>query len=376
MSIKFMDLAAQNREIAERLAPELQAIHAATSYVGGPALAAFEREFAAYLGVEHVVGVGSGSDALRLALLALGIGPGDGVITVPMTFIATAAAIVQAGAVPEFVDVDPSTCNLGPENLRRYLEAGRFRSPNGPRAVIPVDLYGLPCAMEQIVAIARRYKLSVVEDACQAHGARIATGRGWARAGALADAGCFSFYPAKNLGCWGQGGAVATNDERVAVVTARLADHGRTSHYGHEDYGYNAGLDTIQAAVLRAKLEHLDAWNQRRRAIAARYRELLNGSGVLMPEEPPGLESCYHLFTIRSARREAIRAALNAAGIGNGIHYPLPLHLQPACVALGYQPGDFPVSERIAETTVSLPMHPHLTDDEVATVAATVRGAL
>ncbi len=376
MSIKFLDLAAQNREIAQRAARELEALHAATSYVGGPALAAFEREFAAYLGVKYVVGVGSGSDALRLALLALGIGPGDGVITVPMTFIATAAAIVQAGAVPEFVDVDPSTCNLSPDHLCRYLEAGRFRSPNGPRAVIPVDLYGLPCAMDQVAAIAHQYKLLVVEDACQAHGARLSVGGRWVRAGTLADAGCFSFYPAKNLGCWGQGGALATNDERLAAVAARLADHGRTSHYGHEAYGYNARLDTLQAAVLRAKLEHLEDWNRRRRAIAARYRELLNGCGALLPEEPAGLESCYHLFTIRSARRDAIRAALNAAAIGNGIHYPLPLHLQPACAALGYRPGDFPASERIAETTLSLPMHPHLTDDEVATVAAVVRGAL
>src|SRR5579885_2061305 len=193
MSIKFLDLAAQNREIAQRAARELEALHAATSYVGGPALAAFEREFAAYLGVKYVVGVGSGSDALRLALLALGIGPGDGVITVPMTFIATAAAIVQTGAVPEFVDVDPVTCNLSPRALLRYLEAGRFRSPNGPRAIVPVDLYGLPCAIDQIMEIARRFKLMVVEDACQAHGAELKTARGWVKAGSCADAGCFSF---------------------------------------------------------------------------------------------------------------------------------------------------------------------------------------
>ena len=376
MSIKFLDLAAQDREIAGRVEREFHAIRATTSYVGGPAVAAFQQEFARYLGVSHVVGVGSGTDALRLALIALGVGPGDGVITVPMTFIATAAAIAQCGAVAEFIDVDPRTCNLGPQALRSYLEAGRFRSPNGPRAIVPVDLYGLPCAIEQIADIARQHKLLVVEDACQAHGAELKTARGWVKAGTLADAGCFSFYPGKNLGAWGDAGAVATNDERLAAIVSRLSDHGRTSHYGHDAYGYNSRLDTLQAAVVRAKLEHLDAWNRRRREIAARYRELLSSSGVRIPEEPAGFKSCYHLFTIQSSKREAIRAALTDAGIGNGIHYPLPLHLQPACAALGYRPGDFPVSERIAETTLSLPMHPHLTDAEVETVAATVRGAL
>jgi dTDP-4-amino-4,6-dideoxygalactose transaminase len=376
MSIKFLDLAAQDREIAGRVAREFDAIRATTSYVGGPAVAAFQQEFARYLGVPHVVGVGSGTDALRLALMALGIGPGDGVITVPMTFIATAAAIAQCGAVPEFIDVDPTTCNLSPEGLSRYLEAGRFRSPNGPRAVVPVDLYGLPCAIDQIADVARRHKLLVVEDACQAHGAELKTARGWVKAGTLADAGCFSFYPGKNLGAWGDAGAVATNDERMAAIVSRLSDHGRTSHYGHDAYGYNSRLDTLQAAVLRAKLEHLDAWTRRRREIASRYRELLSSTGVRIPEEPAGSRSCYHLFTIQSARREAIRAVLTDAGIGNGIHYPLPLHLQPACAALGYRPGDFPASERVAETTLSLPMHPHLTDAEIETVAAAVRGAL
>jgi dTDP-4-amino-4,6-dideoxygalactose transaminase len=376
MAIKFLDLAAQNREIRDRVAQEFEAIHASTSYVGGPAVAAFEREFARYLGAAHVVGVGSGTDALRLALLALGIGPGDGVITVPMTFIATAEAIVQTGAIPEFVDVDPLTCNLSPQALCRYLETGRSRAPNGPRAIVPVDLYGLPCEMDQIMAIARRFELLVVEDACQAHGARHRNARGWTMAGTLADAGCFSFYPGKNLGAWGEGGAVATNDDRVAQLVAKLRDHGRISHYSHDAYGYNARLDTLQAAVLRAKLEHLEAWNGRRREIAAAYRELLSGSGAQLPAEPADLLSCYHLFTIQSDRRDAIGAALTAADIGNGIHYPLPLHVQPACAALGYRAGDFPVSERIAHTTVSLPMHPHLTRGEVETVAAVVRAAL
>ena len=376
MAIKFLDLKAQDREIAEGVAREFAAIQAITGYVGGPSVAAFQQEFARYLGVAHVIGVGSGTDALRLTFMALGIGPGDGVITPPMTFIATAAAIVQCGAVPELVDVDPATCNISPDAVRRYLEAGRFKSPNGPRAIVPVDLYGLPCAIGQIAGIARDYKLLVVEDACQAHGAEIDTPRGWVRAGTLADAGCFSFYPGKNLGAWGDGGAVATNDDRIAALVARLGDHGRTSHYGHDAFGYNSRLDTLHAAVLRAKLVHLDRWNRRRREIAARYRELLLGSGVRIPEEPAGFRSCYHLFTIQSSRREAIRAALTDAAIGNGIHYPLPLHLQRAGAALGYRHGDFPASERIAETTLSLPMHPHLTDAEVEAVAAAVRGAV
>ena len=192
----------------------------------------------------------------------------------------------------------------------------------------------------------------------------------------MADAGCFSFYPGKNLGAWGEGGAVATGDDRAAALIARLRDHGRLSHYSHDLYGYNARLDSLQAAVLRAKLEHLDAWNQRRRAVAAHYRELLATSGAKIAAEPDRFRSCYHLFTIQSPRREAIRAALDAAGIGNGVHYPLPLHLQPACAGLGYKAGDFPASERIAQTTLSLPMHPHLTAREIETVAAAVAGAL
>ena len=224
--------------------------------------------------------------------------------------------------------------------------------------------------------IARRFKLMVVEDACQAHGAELKTARGWVKAGSCADAGCFSFYPGKNLGAWGDGGAVATNDERAAVLVSKLRDHGRTSHYGHDLFGYNARLDTLQAAVLRAKLAHLEEWNARRREIAARYRQLLGASGLLMPAEPEGLRSCYHLFTIRSRKREDIRAALVGAGIGYNIHYPLALHLQPAAARLGYHPGEFPVSEQIAETTLSLPMYPHLSGADVETVAAAVRAAL
>jgi len=376
MAIKFVDLAAQNDEIRQRVDAEYQRIHGATAYVGGPQVAEFEDRFAGYLGVRRVVVVGSGTDALRLALLAAGVGPGDEVITAPMTFIATAEAIFKTGAVPVFVDVDPATATISVAAVNDYLERGNFRTPNGPRAIVPVHLYGLPAAMDALLEVARRYNLAVIEDACQAHGARVHADGGWKRAGAAGTIGCFSFYPGKNLGAWGEAGAVATDDCELAARVALLRDHGRLSHYLHQESGYNARMDTVQAAVLLAKLERLEEWNARRRAIARRYRELLSGGGVQLPMEPEGTESCYHLFVIRSQWRDRIFEALSGAGIGCGIHYPVPLHLQPACAALGYHSGDFPQSERIADTVVSLPMHPHLTDHEISAVASAVGMAL
>jgi dTDP-4-amino-4,6-dideoxygalactose transaminase len=375
MPIKFVDLAAQNEEIGGRVNAEFERIHDATAYVGGPQVAEFESRFAGYLGVRHVVGVGSGTDALRLALIAAGVGPGDEVITAPMTFVATAEAIFQAGALPVFVDVDPDTATISVAGVNRYLEEGKFHTANGPRAIVPVDLYGLPAALEPLCEVANRYNLAVVEDACQAHGARIHCAGEWKRAGAVGTAGCFSFYPGKNLGAWGEAGAVATNDSELAARVGLLRDHGRLSHYLHQESGYNARMDTLQAAVLLAKLERLEEWNARRRAIARSYHELLAGC-VQTPIEPEGTESVHHLYVIRSRRRDRIFEVLSRAGIGCGIHYPVPLHLQPACGALGYRSGDFPVSERIADTVLSLPMHPHLTDSEVRKVAGAVRTAL
>ncbi|MGH7905754.1 MAG: DegT/DnrJ/EryC1/StrS family aminotransferase, partial [Candidatus Binataceae bacterium] len=311
--------------------------------------------------------------ALRLALLGLGIGEGYEVITTPMTFIATIEAIVQAGARPVFADIDAKTGNLSPQAVLQYLDA---RRDGTPRAIMPVHLYGLPAAMPDLLKLGREHGIKIVEDACQAHGARIQDGGKWAMAGTMSAAGCFSFYPGKNLGAWGEGGAVATEDERLADTIATLRDHGRTSHYEHDAYGYNARLDTIQAAVLSAKLGRLAVWNARRREIAALYRELLYDVEVELPHEPEGLESCYHLFVIRSPWRDEIRRALLDAGIQCGIHYPVPLHLQPAARALGYSAGDFPASEKFARMVLSLPMHPHLSDDDVALVAATVRTAV
>ena len=376
MTIKFLDLAAQNREIMSQVERGFEEIHEKTSYVGGPQVAAFENEFANFLGARHVVSVSSGTDALRLALLAIGIGPGDEVITTPMTFIATAEAIVQTGARPALVDIDPNTGNLSVPEIARYLERARFTSPNGPRAILPVHLYGLPAAMIELRDLAQACDLKIVEDACQAHGARLNHQGQSHYAGTIGAAGCFSFYPGKNLGAWGEGGAVATNDDELAAQIRTLRDHGRLSHYAHSAYGYNARLDTIQAAVLRPKLERLEEWNSRRRRLANIYRDALPHDGLSLLSEPEGSESCYHLFVIRSERRDVIRTALLREQIECGIHYPVPLHLQPACRQLGYSHGNFPHAEAMADSVLSLPMHPFLTEREVMTVSDVVKRAL
>jgi len=254
--------------------------------------------------------------------------------------------------------------------------AGTVHSANGPRACVPLQLYGLPAAMDPPLEIARHYKLTAIEDACQAHGARVHADGGWKRAGAVGTAGCFSFYPGKNLGAWGEAGAVVTNNTELAGRIRLLRDHGRISHYLHQESGYNARMDTLQAAVLLAKLDRLEQWNARRRAIARRYCELLSGCDVRTPVEPEGTESCYPLFVVRSERRDQIFEELSRAGIGCGIHYPVPLHLQPACHALGYRNGDFPSSEHLADRVVSLPMHPHLTNREISMVADAVELAM
>jgi dTDP-4-amino-4,6-dideoxygalactose transaminase len=376
MRIKFVDLASQNLEIADRVQRDMEEVHQNTAYVGGPQVEAFERKFADFQGARHAVGVASGTDALRLSLTAIGVGPGDAVITSPMTFIATAAAIHQTGALPVFVDVDPETGNLSPDRLQEYLDRHASESSYRLRAIVPVHLYGLPARMNEIGEIATKYGLQIVEDACQAHGAKLYDGTRWRCAGTIGRAGCFSFYPGKNLGGWGEGGAVVTDDDEIAVRIRALRDHGRISHYAHDQLGYNARLDTLQAVVLRAKLERLARWNRRRREVAALYRKLLSQSELQLPHEPDDTWSCYHLFAIRSPRRDALRTALLGQAIECGIHYPVPLHLQPACRDLAYKAGDFPASETIADTELSLPMHPHLTDDQVKQVANAVLDAL
>ncbi|MBF6568304.1 MAG: DegT/DnrJ/EryC1/StrS family aminotransferase [Candidatus Binataceae bacterium] len=376
MRIAFIDLASQNREIAERMRLELEQIHSNTSYVGGEQVEKFEQEFARFLGVKRVVGLANGTDALRLSLLALGIGRGDEVITVPMTFIATAAAIVQTGAKPVFVDIDPETCNMSVPALRQMLKACSPVKRKAIKAIVPVHLYGLPAPMAELKDLADEFDLKIVEDACQAHGARVRMRDGWAKAGTIGNAGCFSFYPGKNLGAWGDGGAVATDDEELAQRISLLGNHGRLSHYAHELCGYNSRLDSLQAAVVRAKLEKLDEWNSRRRTIATVYREMLAPLGVCPIPEPQGFESCFHLFVVRSTRRDAIRSALIQNEIGCGIHYPVPLHLQPALSYLGHRHGDFPHSEALADIVVSLPMHPTLAAAEIVRTVEVVSEAL
>ena len=371
--IKFLDLAAQNAEIMNDVQERFAKIHENTSYIDGPPVSQFEKEFATFLGAAHTVGVGSGTDALRLALMAIGVGPGDEVITVPSSFIATAAAIIQTGATVTFVDIDPETGSMDPVALSDYLKAKKFKSPNGPRAVVPVHLYGLPAGLSEVCEVARAHEIPVVEDSCQAHGSRIRMSDGWRMAGTIGEAGCFSFYPGKNLGAWGEAGAVVTNDQGIAERVLRLRNHGRMSHFAHQECGYNARLDTMQAAVLSAKLKRLDAWNARRRELAAAYNKHLNGSGVETPAQTNGLESNYHLYVIRSNQRDTIRQALLAEGIDCGIHYPVPLPLQPALRSLNYAVGDFPRSERWADSILSLPMHPHMTEEQVAQVSRVVK---
>ncbi len=369
--IKFVDLAAQNREIWDEVESALAEIHRTTCYIGGPAVTNFESAFSAYLDVPYTIGVGSGTDALRIAMIALGVGAGDEVITVPMTFIATAAAITQTGAQVTFVDIDPQTGNMSPDALRKYLEEGHYRSPNGPKAVMPVHLYGMPADMDSICAISNAHGLKVIEDACQAHGAWVGRGER-KRAGTVGDAGCFSFYAGKNLGAWGEAGAIVTSDGDLASRAAWLRDHGRISHYSHHECGYNARLDAIQAAVLTAKLKYLDKWNHRRREVAKEYKRLLQFESLSLQQELSYTESCYHLFVVQTERRNALQQLLTAQQIDCGVHYPIPLHLQPAFSGLGYTHGDFPVSEEMADRVLSLPMHPHLDKEEIIRIADTV----
>ncbi|HEY5313117.1 MAG TPA: DegT/DnrJ/EryC1/StrS family aminotransferase, partial [Pirellulales bacterium] len=340
--------------------------------VGGPLVEEFERDFAAFTGCKYALGVGSGTDALRLALAALGIGPGMSVVTVPNTFVATTAAITQAGAEIEFVDVDPRSCLLDPNRLADYLRE-RFAHPSRaprPAAVIPVQLYGQCADMTAIMELTERYELKVLEDAAQAHGAQH-RGR---PAGSLGHAAAFSFYPGKNLGACGEAGAVTTSDPAVAERVALLRDHGRSSKYLHAIEGYNARLDAIQAGVLRVKLRHLERWNAQRREHAARYAAALAGVQGIQPLmiEPHNL-AVYHLYVVRARQRDALRGYLDERGIGTGVHYPVPLHLQACYRRLGLGPGAYPEAERAAAEVLSLPMFPQLSAADVDAVSAAIK---
>ena len=358
--IPLLDLRAQYAGIRQEIDAVVLGVLASGQYVLGEEVAAFEREFAAYCGTPHAVAVNTGTSALHLALLALGVGPGDEVITVPFTFVATAAAICYAGARPVFVDVEPATLTMDARQLDAAI-TGRTK------AIVPVHLYGQMADMDAIMAVARRHGIPVVEDACQAHGAEY-KGR---RAGSIGAAGCFSFYPGKNLGACGEGGLAVANDPELADRMRMLRDWGQQQRYEHAVKGFNYRMDGIQGAILRVKLAHLEDWTEARRAHARRYTALLAGSPMVkVPREEAGRRHVYHIYAVRSPDREGLRHALAAEGIQTGLHYPIPVHLQKAHADLGYRAGDFPVSEAAAREVLSLPIYPEMTAAQVERVVA------
>lgn len=366
MTVPFLDLKAQYRSIQAEIRPAIDQVLENCAFVLGNEVAEFEREFAGYCETSHAVGVNSGTSALHLALLAARVGPGDEVITVPFTFVATVAAIRYTGARPVFVDIDPTTFTM---DARRLEDAITPRT----KVILPVHLYGQPADMDSILGIAKRPKLIVIEDAAQAHGA-LYKGR---RAGSMGDLGCFSFYPGKNLGAYGEGGIVVTANPEYARVIAVMRDWGQEKKYHHVLPGYNYRLEGIQGAVLRVKLRHLEAWTEARRARAARYDALLAPLGIRTPLAASDRRHVYHVYAIRVPERDSFQRMLHTRGIQTGIHYPIPVHLQPAHADLGYRAGDFPESERAANEVLSLPMYPELTDalqDEVVHAIGDVSG--
>ncbi|MGA3293439.1 MAG: DegT/DnrJ/EryC1/StrS family aminotransferase [Candidatus Acidiferrales bacterium] len=376
--IAFLDLASLHQELEAELVPVFQKALRTAGFVGGPMVGEFEREFARFCDTAHCVGVGSGTDAVRFALIAAGVRPGDVVITVSHTFIATTEGISQAGARPDFVDIDERTYNMDPVKLREYLEREcyvdretgkpyhrKWRAP--VTAVVPVHLYGQMADMDPILDIARRYKLVVVEDACQAHGAEYFSKKEnrWRKAGSMGQAAAFSFYPGKNLGACGEAGAATTNDEEIARKMRMLRDHGQSKKYYHDIEGYNGRLDAIQAGFLSVKLRHLAEWNHKRQEAARRYDELFASvDGVTTPFRPDWSRHVYHLYVIRVQDRDGLQKHLAESKVDTGIHYPIPLHLQNAYASFGHKGNDLAVTERVASQILSLPMYPGLSDEQ------------
>jgi dTDP-4-amino-4,6-dideoxygalactose transaminase len=365
VKVKFVDLSAQHKPLEAELKETFNRVLTNCSFVLGPEVDKFEKAFAAFLGVEHCVAVTNGTAALQLVLQGLGIGAGDEVITVAHTFIATAEAISATGARPVFVDIDPVSFTMDPAKVEAAITAHT-------KAIIPVHLYGQTADMDALNAIGAKHKIPVIEDACQAHGAYY-KGR---RAGSLGAAACFSFYPSKNLGACGEGGAVTTNDAELAKKVRMLRDHGSVKKYEHDFPAYNLRLEGLQGGVLSVKLPHLDGWNDNRRILAARYNQLFAGSKVVTPKEMPYAQHVYHLYVVLVEQREALKQTLHEQGIETGLHYPIPLHLQKAYRHLGYKEGDFPVSEHVASHLLSLPMYAELPIEHVGHVAKAVREVL
>jgi dTDP-4-amino-4,6-dideoxygalactose transaminase len=372
--IPFLDLVTPHQQLEPELTAVFHKVLQTAGFVGGPMVENFENEFAAFCDAKYCVGVANGTDAVRFALMAAGVQAGDIVITVPHTFIATTEAISQAGARPDFVDIDERTYSMDVAMLREYLEREcyvdretgkphhrKFRAP--VTAVVPVHIYGQCADMDPILELARRYNLIVVEDACQAHGAEYFSQQEnrWRKAGSMGHAAAFSFYPGKNLGACGEAGAITTNNEEIARHVRMLREHGQTKKYYHKIEGYNGRLDSLQAGLLSVKLRHLAEWNRQRQEAAARYNQmLLSADRVVTPHCPSWSRPVHHLYVVRVADREGLQKHLADAKIDTGIHYPIPLHLQDAYKAFGFKNGDFPVTEKVALEILSLPMYPQL----------------
>jgi dTDP-4-amino-4,6-dideoxygalactose transaminase len=362
--IPFLDLKAQYRRIKPEIDAAVARVIESAQFVLGPEVAAFEECFAAYCGTKYCIALNSGTSALHLALLAAGIGPGDEVITVSMTFVATTAAILYCGARPVFVDINRDTWTMDPDLLEIAV------TPR-TKVILPVHLHGLVADMDPIIQVARRHGLVVIEDAAQSHGAEY---KGQS-AGSIGDIGCFSFYPGKNLGAYGEGGAAVTDDPELARRMTLLRDWGQESKYRHVVPGYNYRMDAIQGAVLKAKMGYIENWTEGRRSVAAHYDRLLGDSRCQSPAPPPDSRHVYHVYAIRVAHRDRVQEALHLASIGTSIHYPVPVHLQKAYADLGYVPGDLPVSEAVADQFLSLPIYPELRPHQVAGVVAELKRA-
>jgi len=360
--VPLLDLKEQFLTIKEEVMATLEQVLESCEFILGPNVSAFEQEIAEYLGVKHAIGVGNGTDALVLILDALGIGPGDEVITTPYTFFATAECVSRLGAKPVFVEIDPITLTIDPKKLEQAITTRT-------KAVIPVHIFGRAADMSRIMDIAGCHNLFVVEDACQSIGGEI-EGK---KLGTFSNAGAFSFFPTKNLGAYGDGGLVVTDDDELAERVRMLRAHGSKVKYHNELIGYNSRLDEMQAAVLRVKLRHLNEWNNRRRQIALEYNELLKDLPLQLPDPGQKGEHVFHLYTILAEDREELRTYLKSRGVETGVYYPTPLHLQPAYADLGYRKGDFPISESACERNLSLPMYPELTDEQIHYVAEAVR---
>jgi dTDP-4-amino-4,6-dideoxygalactose transaminase len=362
-TIPYLDLRAQYRPLRSEVLTALEEICESTGFAQGPATSEFEAKFAAYCGVDHCVSLNSGTSALHLALRCLNVGPGDEVVTVSMTFIATAWAISYVGATPVFVDIDP---------VRRTLDPDKLEAAITPRtkAIIPVHLYGMPAEMDRIVTIAERHGLPVIEDAAQAHGARY---RG-KRVGQFGQIACFSFYPSKNLGAYGEGGALITNNASIAHRARSLRDHAQSQKYLHDEIGYNYRMDSFQGAVLSIKLNHLDESNTARIDCARHYTELLKNSSYKLPTHISDSECVWHCYVIETPERDRVRSALQDVGIQSAVHYPVPVHLQKAYAHLGYRSGDLPVTEALCEHCLSLPIYPELSKEKISRVASVLLG--